>query len=59
MRLFIALATSAGVYLVSNQYIAPHIPSVHSFAFGFDGLGFSYLALGSAVVGVFAFRATK
>jgi hypothetical protein len=59
VRLFATVAATAGTYLAGNIYLAPHIPSLHSFAFGADGVGFTWLACASAVAGVVVFRATK
>jgi|HubBroStandDraft_5_1064220.scaffolds.fasta_scaffold08865_2 hypothetical protein len=59
VRLFVTAAATAGTYLAGNFYLSPHLPQLHSFAFGFAGMGFTYLAIGSAVAGVVAFRATR
>ena len=59
VRLFVTAAATAGTYLAGNFYLSPHVPAIHSLAFSAAGVGFSYLAIGSAIVGVLAFRGTK
>jgi hypothetical protein len=59
VRLLVTAAATAGTFLAGNFYLSPHVPAIHSLAFSAAGVGFTWLACTSAVVGVVAFRATK
>jgi hypothetical protein len=55
VKILLVSAAVFGTYCFLNAYM----PATHSFAFGLGGMGFSYLALASAAVGLVAHKAIK
>jgi hypothetical protein len=55
IKIGIMAAACFGAYV----FIGSHVHAANNFAFGLDGLGFTYLALATGVVGLVTYKYVK